>query len=93
MNEHWIRVKISDDKNQTAEKLMGLNITMGEEPKEIVKVDKVIPTVLKDVPLGEIDYISVFGEVNMTLNSSKHASRDLDLKNITNDTMDVYIEP
>jgi hypothetical protein len=92
--QHSLLVTINDDKDQRAFKFLRLNMTVFRDTPnaKIVEIDA--PAPIKLLPyFAKIDRISVFGEIDIILNSSDHRTKEIDLEQFDNKTIEIYVKP
>lgn len=86
---YLIRVNLYDHEGLRARKTYRLNITLNYSEPEIASlIHTVTPEI---VTIGKIDHISVFGEVDMTLETQLKLRGDVDIGQINGKLMDVYL--
>jgi hypothetical protein len=90
---YLIKVNLYDQQGLQVSKTFRLNVSLNyTEPVIDVFISNSHDVEPEIVLLGKIDHISVFGEVDMTLETKLKLRRDLDISKINGTMMDVYVE-
>ena len=85
---------ISDDLIQTDSRQFGLNIKLLDPEPKASEIQVISKTLLQQTIIGKIDFISVFGEVDISLNNTQFEPRqDVRLSEVNSSVIDIYVIP